>query len=208
MQTLIGYYSDRDFRNQLKLLAADSMGKRERRAPPTNYNPVVEPKKSMVVNNRKIKLPKALRLPRMEDHQFYNRERLLELSKIEFKAFATLKQSGQLPPREEYEAKQSVLPDEFAKEKLELLNEGFDNWTKSQYFHFVKAATKFGRTDLGSIAADMDLPVSSVAEYSQAFWTYGPTELKEEEWDRALSSIEKGEKVSVSSYIRHLTSFI
>jgi len=198
-------YSDRDFRNQLKLLAADSMGKRERRAPPTNYNPVVEPKKSMVVNNRKIKLPKALRLPRMEDHQFFNRERLLELSKIEFKAFATLKQSGQLPPREEYEAKQSVLPDEFATEKVELLNEGFDNWTKSQYFHFVKAATKVGRTDLTSIAADMDLPISSVTEYSQAFWAYGPTELKDEEWERALASIEKGEaKIAKQRKLRDL----
>ena len=177
-------------------MAADAMGKRERRAPPTNYNPVVEPKKSMVVNNRKIKLPKALRLPRMEDHQFYNRERLLELSKIEFKTFATLKQTGELPPREYYEAKQSVLPDELAEEKLELLNEGFDNWTKSQYFHFVKAATKFGRADLASIAADMDLPVSNVAEYSRAFWEYGRTELKTEEWERALASIEKGEAVS------------
>lgn len=194
--------SDRQLRNQLKLLAADSMGKRERRAPPTNYNPVVEPKKSMVVNNRKIKLPKALRLPRMEDHQFFNRERLLELSKIEFKTFATLKQSGQLPPREVYEDKQSVLPDDIANEKLELLNEGFDNWTKSQYFHFVKAATKFGRTDITSIAADMDLPVSSVAEYSEAFWLYGPTELKEEEWERALGSIEKGEAVSSDIYER------
>lgn len=190
-------YSDREFRNQLKLLAADSMGKRERRAPPTNYNPVVEPKKSMVVNNRKIKLPKALRLPRMEDHQFYNRERLLELGNIEFRTFATLKQNGDLPPREVYEAKQSVLPDELAQEKLELLSEGFEDWSKSQYFHFVKAATKFGRTDITSIAADMDLPIERVEEYSKAFWAYGPTELKAEEWERAVASIERGEKVCV-----------
>lgn len=187
-------YSDREFRNQLKLLAADSMGKRERRAPPASYNPVVEPKKSMFVDNRKIKLPKALRLPRMEDHQFYNRERLLELDNIEFRTFATLKQNGELPPRELYEARQSVLPDELAQEKLELLNEGFQDWTKSQYFHFVKAATKFGRADITSIAADMDLPVERVEEYSKAFWAYGPTELKSDEWERAVASIEKGEK--------------
>ena len=174
------------------------MGKRERRAPPTNYNPVVEPKKSMVVNNRKIKLPKVLRLPRMEDHQFFNRERLLELSKIEFQTFATLKQSGQLPPREVYEANQSVLPEEFAAEKLELLREGFDDWTKSQYFHFVKAATKFGRNDIASIANDMDLPLERVEEYSAAFWAYGATELKQEEWERAIGSIEKGENVSLA----------
>lgn len=170
-------YSDLEMRKQLKLLAADSMGKRERRAPPTNYNPVVEPKKSMVVNNRKIKLPKALRLPRMEDHQFYNRDRLLEISKIEFETYANLKQTGELPPREEYEAKMSVLPDDLAKEKNELLAEGFEDWTKSQYFSFVKAATKYGRTDITSIAAELDLPVENVQAYSEAFWAYGPTEL-------------------------------
>uniref|UniRef100_A0A7S3VCZ0 Chromatin-remodeling complex ATPase chain n=1 Tax=Chaetoceros debilis TaxID=122233 RepID=A0A7S3VCZ0_9STRA len=186
-------YSDLELRKQLRLLAADSMGKRERRAPPTNYIPVTEVKKSIVVNNRKIKLPKALRLPRMEDYQFYNRERLEDLSKIEFQTYASLKQSGTLPPRELWEEKQSILPDEFATEKLELLQEGFADWTKSQYFHFVKAAAKFGREDISSIAADMDMGMEKVAAYSQAFWAYGANELKQDEWERAMGSIEKGE---------------
>jgi len=186
-------YSDRELRNQLRLLAADSMGKRERRAPPTNYNPITQPKKSMIVNNRKIKLPKLLRLPRMEDHQFYNRERLLDLSKLEFQTYATLKQSGQLPPTEVYEKKRSLLPEEFAAEKLELLTEGFGSITRSQYFHFVKACAKFGRGDFVNIAADMELPVDFVKAYSQAFWSYGPTELKKDEWERNVSNIEKGE---------------
>merc|ERR1719491_2264091 len=112
-------YSDRELRNQLRLLAADSMGKRERRAPPTNYNPIIQPKKSMIVNNRKIKLPRVLRLPPMEDHQFYNRERLLELSKLEFQTYATLKEAGQLPHRELIETQRTILPDELADEKIE-----------------------------------------------------------------------------------------
>jgi len=186
-------YSDRELRNQLRLLASDSMGKRERRAPPTNYNPVIEVKKSMVVNNEKIKLPKILRLPQMEDHQFYNRERLLDLSKLEFQTYATLRQNNQLPPKEVIEEKRSLLPDEFATEKLELLDEGFGDWTKSQYFHFVKATSKFGRDDIDSIADDMDLPVERVKAYSQAFWMYGSTELKKEEWEGILSRVEKGE---------------
>jgi SWI/SNF-related matrix-associated actin-dependent regulator of chromatin subfamily A member 5 len=75
-------YSDKQLRDQLRLLAADSIGKRERK-PLSSYNPILAPKKSMVVNNRKIKLPKSLRLPRMEDHMFFNRERLLELADLE-----------------------------------------------------------------------------------------------------------------------------
>ena len=75
-------YSDKQLRDQLRLLAADSIGKRERK-PLSNYNPILAPKKSMVINNRKIKLPESLRLPRMEDHMFFNRERLLDLANLE-----------------------------------------------------------------------------------------------------------------------------
>lgn len=187
-------YSDRELRNQLRLLAADSLGKRERRPPPTDYNPIMQPKKTMMVNNRKIKLPKSLRLPRMEDHQFYNRERLLELGKLEFQNYASLKQLGELPPREEIDKVKTLLPPELAQEKMELLKEGFGDWTRSQYFQFVKAAAKYGRDDLQSISLEMDLPVESVASYSASFWEYAPSELKADEWERVKATIEKGEQ--------------
>eukprot|EP00567_Pseudictyota_dubia_P012407 CAMPEP_0197443846 /NCGR_PEP_ID=MMETSP1175-20131217/9482_1 /TAXON_ID=1003142 /ORGANISM="Triceratium dubium, Strain CCMP147" /LENGTH=1531 /DNA_ID=CAMNT_0042974537 /DNA_START=443 /DNA_END=5038 /DNA_ORIENTATION=+ len=187
-------YSDRDLRNQLRLMAANSMGKRERRPPPTNYNPIIQPKKSMLVNNRKVKLPRVLRLPRMEDHQFYNRERLLELDKLEFETYAALREVGELPPRESIEATGTLLDPSSAAEKLELLDEGFGNWTRSQYFNFVKACAKFGRDDLSSIAAEMEIPLEDVTAYSEAFWKYGPSELKKDEWERAMTNITKGEQ--------------
>lgn len=180
-------------RDHLRMLAANSIGKRERRPPPTSYNPIIHSKKSMVVNNQKVKLPKTLRLPPMEDHHFYNRERLLELGKLEFETYATLRELGQLPPRDYIERARTLLPPELAQEKLELLDEGFGSWSRSQYYHFVKAAAKYGRDDFSSIAADMDMPEEAVASYSEAFWRYGPTELKGE-WDRVVASIEKGEK--------------
>ena len=186
-------YSDKELRDQLRLLAANSIGKRERRPPPTGYNPIMHPKKSMIVNNQKIKLPKNLRLPPMEDHHFYNRERLLELGKLEFEAYATLREAGKLPPKKYIDKARTLLPDEMAQEKIELLDEGFGHWTRSQYFHFIKACAKFGREDITSIAADMDMNIEEVAPYSAAFWKYGPTELKDE-WERVVTSIEKGEK--------------
>ena len=186
-------YSDKALRDHLRMLAANSIGKRERKPPPTSYNPIIHSKKSMVVNNRRIKLPKSLRLPSMEDHQFYNRERLLELGKMEFETYATLRELNQLPPRDYIERNRTLLPPELAHEKLELLDEGFGNWTKSQYYHFVKAAAKYGRDDHAKIAADMDMPVDDVAAYSEAFWKYGPTELKSE-WERIVSNVERGEK--------------
>ena len=66
---------------------------------------------------------------------------------------------------------------------------------RGQYFHFVKAASKFGRDDIIIIAADMQLPIEQVKAYSEAFWTYGPTELKQDEWERVVVNVEKGETV-------------
>ena len=182
----------------MRLLAADSMGKRDRRPPPSNFNPIMQPAKSMIVNNTKIRLPMSLRLPSMEDHQFYNRERLLELSKLEFETYAALKEAGQLP-RESLDNRKTILPDELGTEKLELLEEGFGNWTRSQYFLFVKAAAKYGRDDIQSIAIEIDLPIENVRAYSKAFWLYGPTELKKDEWERNVANIERGEAVSKPS---------
>jgi SWI/SNF-related matrix-associated actin-dependent regulator of chromatin subfamily A member 5 len=185
-------YSDKALRDQLKLLAAESIGKRERK-PLTSYNPILAPKKSMIVNNTKIKLPKSLRLPRMEDHQFYNRDRLLELADMEFQTYAALREMGQLPSKEYIERARTLLPPEYAEEKLALLNEGFGQFSRSQYFHFGKACAKFGKDDIASISADMDLPVELVAAYGKAFWKFGPTELPEKEWERVKNSVEKGE---------------
>ena len=187
-------YSDAELRKQLRLLAANSMGKRDRRPPPSTYNAIMQPTKSMVIKDQKVKLPKALRLPSMEDHQFFNRERLLELSKLEFEMYAQLKEMGQLPPKEYIEQKKTLLPDDLGREKIELLDEGFGDWTRSQYFHFVKAATLFGRDDFVSIAAEMGMPVDVIKAYSDSFWRYGPTELKSDEWERIKSQIEKGEQ--------------
>jgi hypothetical protein len=199
-------YSDKELRSQLRLLAHDSLGKRERRPPPTDYNPIMAPKKSMVVNNQRIKLPRCLRLPQMEDHHFFNRERLLELGHLEFENYAMLREVGQLPPREFIEAQRTLLDDDLGHEKLELLDEGFGEWTRSQYFHFVKSAAKFGRDDIPSIAAEMDMSEDAVKAYSKALWKYGPDELKQEEWERVVSSIERGEKKIAKQ--RKLTSLL
>ena len=186
-------YSDSHLREHLRMMAANSMGKRERRPPTQNYNPIIHTKKSMTVNDVKIKLPRCLRVPNMEDHQFYNRERLLELGKLEFEAYAALREAGELPPKEVMERKRSLLPVELATEKIELLDEGFGDWTKTQYFNFIKATAKHGRDEYAAIAAEMDLAEESIIAYSKAFWEYGPTELQKE-WERVVGTIERGEK--------------
>jgi hypothetical protein len=101
---------------------------------------------------------------------------------------------GQLPSREYMEKEGTILPPDLAQEKKELLEEGFGHWTRSMFYQFVKSASRYGRDDIVAIALDMDMPEDAVAPYSRAFWKYGPTELKKEEWERVRTSIEKGEK--------------
>lgn len=124
----------------------------------------------------------------------YSLSLFLLIDSYQFQTYAALREMGQLPPKEYIEKVKSVLPPELAQEKLDLLSEGFGHWTRSQYFHFAKAMAKFGRDDIASISADMDLPVELVSAYSEAFWKYGATELKKEEWERVKASVEKGEQ--------------
>lgn len=186
-------YSDKGLREHLRMLAADSVGKRERKPPPSSYNPIIQSKKSMVVNNLRIKLPKALRIPQMEDHHFYNRERLLELGRLEFENYAALRERGTVPSKEILDREKSLLPPEMAHEKRELIAEGFGNWSRSQYYHFIKACAKYGRDDFAKISFDMDRPEEEIEAYSEAFWRYGSTELKSE-WERVVANILRGEK--------------
>jgi len=108
--------------------------------------------------------------------------------------FASLKEIGKVPPIEVIMQKKTILPDEIGIEKLELLEEGFGDWTRSSFFHFVKATTMFGRDDFVNIAAEMGMPVDVIKLYSTSFWEYGPTELKSDEWERVKTQIEKGEQ--------------
>jgi hypothetical protein len=57
----------------------------------------------------------------------------------------------------------------------------------------VKCNGKYGRDDIASIAAELDMSEEQVQPYSVAFWKYGPTELKGE-WERFTNMIERGEK--------------
>jgi SLIDE len=186
-------YSDRNLREHLRMLAASQSSKRERKPPPSGYQPIIHAKKSMVVNNLRIKLPKVLRLPQMEDHHFYNRERLLELGELEFQNYAALRESNSVPPKEVLERLKSLLPPELAQEKRELMAEGFGNWSRGHLYSFVKACAKYGRDDFAKIAADMDKQEEDVEAYSESFWKYGSLELKNE-WERIVATITKGEK--------------
>jgi SWI/SNF-related matrix-associated actin-dependent regulator of chromatin subfamily A member 5 len=223
-----------------ELMGILDVGKRERRTV-TNYNEsklyqeqlagiqgtkVKEKKKK-----KAIRLPKELRLPRMEEWQMFDRTRLLVIQEEEEKNFRALPEEVQkmgtmkmqdspeqqdgpeqqegavnnaADAAKELETKQDpveptklppLLSEEVQEEKKLLLSEGFANWSRVHYSVFIKASTRFGRSNLAKIALEVGKSETEVEDYAKAFWgNFGKQRISEHEYDRVVKLIEKGEK--------------
>jgi SWI/SNF-related matrix-associated actin-dependent regulator of chromatin subfamily A member 5 len=203
---------------QAEFLSIMDIGKRERKTV-ANYNEnqlyqqqvaafqgPPKPKKKKI-----IRLPKSLRLPKMEEWQMYDRTRLLKIQEEEEKAFralpeeqiklATMKpadleamrdETGILPVTE----LPPLLSESMEAEKKELLSEGFDDWGRLHYSAFIKGSAKYGRQNFAKIANDVGKPQNAVETYAAAFWdeTLGKKRFLEHEYDRVVKLIERGEK--------------
>ncbi|KAJ3102943.1 hypothetical protein HDU97_000182 [Phlyctochytrium planicorne] len=112
-----------------------------------------------------------------EDDEFLEQERLYEQAKIDSAEPWT-------------EADQS--------EKEALMQQGFENWTRKDFQAFIKANAEHGRDNIVSIAKDIEgKTFEEVKKYAAAFWS----RYKElQDWEKHLSTIEKGEKVLVKQY--------
>jgi len=139
------------------------------------------------------KMPRHLRLPKMEDWQFYDRVRLQELQDKEAKLFDELIEKGEAPGTGAV-TKLILLPEEEHAEKTRLLAEGFGDWNRYHYSNFVKASAKYGRNQYARISEDIGRPVEDITRYANVFWSKGPEQLPATEWERVTKQIEKGEK--------------
>lgn len=229
------------------LLSYIDVGKRERRTVAYNENQLymqqmkqlgTQPKKERV--KKEIKLPRMLRLLKMEEWQLFDRDALYKLQDLEELAFRALPEVvhralGCLPskkaedvssegdtvrtdegePKDNSETITKVMDDTEVQsneitldslppllnedqlaEKARLLSEGFADWSRHHFTAFVKASGKYGRSDYVKIASDVDKPVSAVKTYSEAFWdqNFGKKRFTENEYERVVKSIEKGER--------------
>jgi len=203
---------------QAEFLNIMDIGKRERK-PVANYNEnqlyqqqiaalqgAPKPKKKKV-----FRLPKAMRLPRLDEWQMYDRTSLLKIQEEEEKAFRALPEEQQKlanmkPADREAMQDESGKPLEFVLPPLlneeqqamkqELLAGGFSDWERHHYTAFIKGSAKYGRNDLVSIAKDVGKPLNEVETYAAAFWdeNMGKKRFSEHEYDRVVKLIERGEK--------------
>jgi len=212
---------------QAELLGILDIGKRERRTV-ANYNEnqlyqqQIAALQGRAVKDRRKKekrLPKFLRLPRMEEWQMFDRGTLKAIQEEEEKEFKSLPEeqqklaytnNGRLPEstdqenpanqEEKNEGDASSFPRLLSKEretqKKALLAEGFVDWGRHHYTAFIKASGRYGRSNLSKIALEVGKPLSALAKYAAAFWSedLGKKRFSEHEYDRVVKLIEKGEK--------------
>ncbi|KAF1773118.1 ISWI family [Phytophthora cactorum] len=188
----IDYSNEKERQEELKRLAdaelarqmAEGMGKRERRTVLRHSHVSLESKH----RTKQKQLPKALRLPRIDEWQFYNRKRLIELHELECANYEQAKaemEKPPLPPHAQY------LTEEELQEKEQLLSEGFSDWNKPQFFLFIKLLARYGRGNIEAVAREMMKPLEEIERYSKVFLSRGQDELSD--WPKILKSIEKGE---------------
>lgn len=190
----VDYSNEKERQEELKRLAeaefaktlTAGIGKRERRA--VMRQSLVGSESNRRNHSKQKQLPKALRLPRMDEWQFFNRKRLLELHDIEAANYEQAKLESDKPPLPPHV--QYLSPEELA-EKEQLLNEAFGDWNKPQFFLFIKLLARYGRANVEAVAREMMKPLDEVQRYSQVFLARGPEELGD--WPKILKSIEKGE---------------
>ena len=222
-QTYEGIDYSKAAQAQIELLGLMDIGKRERRAVAYNENQLYQqqiaamqgPKKKE--KTKQLKLPKELRLPRMEEWQMYNRAALQVIQEEEEAAFKALPEEVQKratqkvqPHSEANEAEESanieeasepfVLPpllsEERQLEKRRLLSDGFSSWSRQHYSAFIRGSAKYGRDRLDKVSIEIGKQIDEVKTFAEAFWdeNIGRARFSEHEYERVVKVIERGEK--------------
>ena len=203
MQTFEGVdYSDKSNRTQTDeeaLIAAakadaDALAKRDR--PRSLYNvqalerafkpkPKGEPSRNVV--------PPARRLPKLDAHMFCDGDRLRAIGEIEEEKYRALYVAND-GDAYAVACDAGVLDPELEAEKAALLAAGFPAWNKQRFRDWYRCVSRLGRENHGAVAEALGVDAAEVARYAAAFWARGALEIDEAEYQKALKSIERGEK--------------
>ncbi|CAM6081834.1 unnamed protein product [Calypogeia fissa] len=185
---------DKEEKVDLKRMIAENWIEPPRRERKRNYSEREYFKQAMRAGAvPKPREPRIPRMPQLHDFQFFNTPRLTELYEKEVKS---LLQAHQKSVGEDVIAVEDVvvaeqLTEKEIEEKERLLEEGFSNWSRRDFNAFVRACEKYGRTDIRSIATEIEGKTEDdVVKYSKVFWE----RYKDlNDYDRIIKNIERGE---------------
>ncbi|KAI3869113.1 hypothetical protein MKW92_043185 [Papaver armeniacum] len=139
--------------------------------------------------------PRIPRMPQLHDFQFFDTGRLNELYEKEVRFLMVNHQKNQMKNSitdgEEEPDEVDPLTSEEQEEKEQLLEAGFSSWTRRDFNTFIRACEKYGRSDIKSIAAEMEGKTEEeVQRYAKVF----KERYKElNDYDRIIKNIERGE---------------
>ncbi|KAI3979650.1 hypothetical protein MKX01_013745 [Papaver californicum] len=139
--------------------------------------------------------PRIPRMPQLHDFQFFDTQRLNELYEKEVRFLMVTHQKNQMKNSitdgEEEPDEVDPLTSEEQEEKEQLLEAGFSSWTRRDFNTFIRACEKYGRSDIKSIAAEMEGKTEEeVQRYAKVF----KERYKElNDYDRIIKNIERGE---------------
>ena len=187
--------------SRAEMLGILDIGKRERNVVKTYnesilYQQAADKAMPKVEKKKKIRLPKAYRLPRMDEWQMYDRERLNAIQEEEEALYKKLLEEEKISSGVDGISDDiKLLSDEVLEEKKNLLKEGFADWSRQDFVAFVKASATFGREEFDSIANIVGKPLKVIEGYASKFWgDIGKSRISEKEYERAIIAIERGEK--------------
>ncbi|KAM7256171.1 hypothetical protein ACFE04_011912 [Oxalis oulophora] len=138
--------------------------------------------------------PRRPKMPTLHDFQFYNNTRLDELfqKQVQFRVDAhqqkIVKDAVDLDENEETG---DPLTAEEQQEMDQLLDEGFSSWSKKDFNAFIRACEKYGRSDIRSIAEEVEGKTKEEVERYAAVFKKRFKEISD--YDRIIKNIERGE---------------
>ncbi|ODV83568.1 hypothetical protein CANARDRAFT_202812 [[Candida] arabinofermentans NRRL YB-2248] len=149
-------------------------------------------------NSQQQKGPKLPKQMVIYDHQFYPLElyELFELERNYYKKLSDIKSDSKdklNQQLEQFEIDNSrKLTEDEELRKQELINEGFGNWTRRDFYHFIQMNAKYGRNSITLISNEFeDKSIEEIKKYSKKFWSnYSNIE----GYERYLAQIETGEE--------------
>ena len=106
----------------------------------------------------RLTIHKPIKIPKMFEHQFYNISRIQELAQKE-SDFYDQYQFSSNPP-----AMRGISESE-EQELIDLLADGFVDWTWTDYHRFLKACRRYGKQNINKIAQYVGKSISDVQKY-------------------------------------------
>ncbi|KAI3403645.2 hypothetical protein KGF56_003572 [Candida oxycetoniae] len=169
------------------------------RTQPTISKSGPRPPKQLNLYDHQFYPPKVLELYELEKN--YYRKQTHNHAKLKEGEPSTLKERELEQKLEQEEIDNSrPLTEEERQLKVDLMKQGYGNWNRKDFYHFISVCTKYGRNSIPLIAREFDDKTEDeVREYAKAFWKHYE---EIDGYEKYVGQIEQGEEKIIKTKIQ------